>query len=30
MCPCFREKEDLELPPSDSNANLRRPLLTPI
>ena len=26
----MREKEDLEIPHNDSNANLRRPLLTPI
>ena len=26
----MREKEELEIPENDSNANLRRPLLTPI
>ena len=26
----LREKEELEIPENDSNANLRRPLLTPI
>ena len=26
----LREKEELEVPLNDSNANLRRPLLTPI